>query len=583
MSHSIRIDHDVEMTTRDGVILRADVIRPDISAKVPAIVVRTPYRKGVQFSLQRYCPPVTAAEAGYGYVIQDVRGRYRSEGKWNFKDLTAANVDDGVDTVEWVASESWCDGNVGMAGGSYVAETQLAAAMGNPPHLRCIAPSLIGVGATRAIGHGSLPLEAMTIGWMSGLAIDRLMKLLPTGEADLGDFTKIIAAISRPDLEAQTLPLRDLLTLGSAGMPRYADTVELVDNVVSLKGEQEKLFRVPALWTSGWYDNAGGADQFNTMRQAAATAGAREGTRMIMGAWTHNYALPFVGCLGLGGLGSAEGAGIAQLHLRFYDRHLRGAEGDLAPVRYFVMGVNEWREANAWPVPGTEHQRWYLHSRGRANTEAGDGVLSLDDPAMSEPPDRYDYDPMDPVPSWGFRVMYTGGTTCAGPYEQTRVEQRDDVLCYTSEPFARPTELVGDVEAHLWFTTDVRDTDFVVKLCVVWPDGTSINLADGAVRTRYREGYHRPTLLEPGQAYGIDVLLGPTGYRFEPGMQVRLQVTSSAFPHLDRNMNTGNPIGDDATGPVAHTALLHDADHASYVDLPIQPVPGPMVLPPLPF
>jgi putative CocE/NonD family hydrolase len=189
---------------------------------------------------------------------------------------------------------------------------------------------------------------------------------------------------------------------------------------------------------------------------------------------------------------------------------------------------------------------------------------------------------MDPVPSWGFRVMYTGGTTCAGPYEQTRVEQRHDVLCYTSSPFTSPTEMVGDVEARLWFTTDVRDTDLIVKLCVVWPDGTSVNLADGALRARYRDGYHSPSLLEPGEAYGVTVLLGPTGHRFEPGMRVRLQITSSAFPHLDRNMNTGNPIGDDSSGPVAHTSVLHDADHPSWVVLPVQPSPGPMVLPPLP-
>ena len=574
MGHSIRIDTDVEMKTRDGVVLRADVIRPDISAKVPAILARTPYSKAMQFNMQRYLPPVTAALAGYAFVIQDIRGRFASEGEWDFKDLTSANVDDGVDAVEWLAGESWCDGNVGMAGGSYVAETQLAAAMGNPPHLGCIAPSLMGAGAERAIGHGSLPLESMTIGWMAGLAVDRLAKLLPTGEADFGDIQTVLRAMSRPDLEAQTLPLTELMTLATTGMPRYSDTSDMVDNVTRLKGKQEESFRVPALWTSGWYDNAGGAEQFNRMRDVAATEAARTGTRLIFGAWTHNYALPFVGALGLGGLGSAEGAGVPQLHLRFYDRHLRGADVDLAPVRYFVMGCNEWREADAWPVPGTEHQRWYLHSRG---------VLSLDAPTASEPPDSYVYDPADPVPSWGFRVMYTGGTTCAGPYEQTRVESRDDVLVYTSAPVDRPTEVVGDVELHLFFTTDVRDTDFIAKLCVVWPDGTSFNLADGALRARYRDGYSRPSLLTPGEVYEVTVLLGPTGYRLEPGMRLRVQVTSSAFPHLDRNMNTGNPIGEDAVGVVAHTSVLHDADHASYVVVPVQPEPGPMVLPPLPL
>ncbi len=260
------MDFDLEMKTRDGVVLRADVMRPDISAKVPAILARTPYNKAMQFSMQSHLRPLTAAKAGYAYVIQDIRGRYASEGEWDVKDLTSANVDDGFDAVEWLASEPWCDGNVGMAGGSYVAETQLAAAMAQPPHLGCIAPSLMGIGKERTLAHGSLPLESMTIGWMSGLAVDRLMKLMPTGEADPTDFQRVLDALQRPDLAAATLPLNDLLTLASAGMPRYADTAEMVSNVVSLKGEQEKLFACPALWTTGWYDNAAGAEQFNTMR-----------------------------------------------------------------------------------------------------------------------------------------------------------------------------------------------------------------------------------------------------------------------------------------------------------------------------
>jgi putative CocE/NonD family hydrolase len=583
MSHGIRMDFDVEMKTRDGVVLRADVIRPDIAGKVPAILARTPYNKAMQFSMQTHLRPVTAAKAGYAYVIQDIRGRYTSEGEWDFKDLTSANIDDGYDTVEWLASEPWCDGNIGMAGGSYVAETQMAAAMGQPPHLGCIAPSLMGMGKERALAHGSLPLESMTVGWMSGLAIDRLMKLMPTGEANPADFKVVLDALQRPDLAAGVLPLNDLLNLESAGMPRYADTAEMVSNVTGLKGEQEKLFACPALWTTGWYDNAAGAEQFNAMRQLAPTDVARTGTRLIFGGWTHNYALSFVGALGLGALGSVEGGGIPQLHLQFYDRHLRGAGADFAPVRYFVMGANEWREADAWPVPGTDHQRWYLHSRGRANGLGGDGALGRDEPAPSESPDLLTYDPADPVPSWGFRVMYTGGTTVAGPFDQRRVEERDDVLVYTSEPFTQPTEMVGDVDAHLFFSTDVRDTDFIVKLCVVWPDGTSLNLADGALRARYRGGYDAPSLLEPGQVYEVKVGLGPTGYRFEPGMRLRLQVTNSAFPHLERNMNTGNPSGEDAQGVIARTTLLHDADHPSYVVIPVQPEPGPMVLPPLAF
>ena len=299
MTHSIRIDPDVEMKTRDGVILRADVIRPEIASPVPAILVRTPYEKTNQFHSMQFLNPYVAAQHGFAMVIQDIRGRFKSEGEWDFVDLTSANAPDGYDCVEWVASEPWCDGHVGMAGGSYVAETQLAAAMADPPSLGCIAPSVLGAGQERMLAH-DLPLESMTVGWMAGLAVDRLSKLLPTGEADVSDLSKVLEAMTRPDLTSQTLPLRDLLTLGSIGMPHYSQTDALVANVAKYKGSQEETFRVPALWTTGWYDNAVGAEQFLAMRERAATERARTDTRIIFGGWTHNCVKNFVGSLGLG-------------------------------------------------------------------------------------------------------------------------------------------------------------------------------------------------------------------------------------------------------------------------------------------
>jgi putative CocE/NonD family hydrolase len=581
-SHSIRIDHDVEMKTRDGVTLRADVYRPDAPGRYPAILSRTPYNKAAHMDPIRYCLPVPAARAGFAYVIQDIRGRFASEGEWDFLDLTAANESDGYDAIEWVAGQPWCDGHVGMAGGSYVAETQMAAATANPPSLGCIAPSLMGMGKDRALSQG-LPLESMTVGWMAGLAIDKLVKLLPAGEAGLDDLQGVLQAMVRPDLAAAVLPLNDLAILRSHDMPGFELTEELVENTARHKGIQETGWHVPALWTAGWYDNAGGAEQFSTMRAKAATDAARSGTRLIMGAWTHNYSLSFVGSFGLGGLGSSEGGGIPAYHLRFYDRHLRDGDNDLAPVRYFVMRANLWREATDWPIPGTDVQRWYLHSRGSAATSESDGILSLDQPAPGEPEDTYTADPHDPVPSWGFRVMYTGGTTVAGPFDQHRVEKRDDVLVYTSAPFAQRTEVVGDIRLHLFVASSAADADFIAKLCVVWPDGTSINLADGKARALHRDGYDKPSTLTPGEIVPITVELGPTGYLFEPDTRVRVQIASSAFPHWARNMQTGKPLGEDATGVVARNSVFHTDAYPSYLELPVQPEPGPMVPPPLPF
>ena len=569
---SIRIDRNVEMQTRDGVTLRADVVRPDIASKVPAILARTPYDKSMQFNMMRGLAPVDAAINGYAFVIQDIRGRYASEGEWDFVNLKSANEDDGYDSVEWVASQDWCDGNVGMAGGSYVAVTQWSAALADPPHLRAISPALMGMSPSAALAH-LLPLESMTIGWMAGLAVDRLTRLLSEGQANPADFMKVLEAMSQPEKASAVLPLNDLMVLESIGMPRYGEVDDLVTNVAADAGEER--FKVPALWSAGWYDNAGGGSMFHVMREKGATEIARSDSRLIMGGWTHNYALNFVGSFGLGGLGSADGAGLSILHRTFYDRHLKGMDVDLPPVRYFVMGERVWRDAENWPIPGTDFRRMYLHSKGKANSNRGDGALSLDTPAASEAPDRFTSDPMDPVPSWGFRVMYTGGTTVAGPFEQMRVEQREDVLVYTSEPLQEAWEVVGDIDLHLYLSSTATDTDIVAKLCVVWEDGSSFNLADGALRLRRREGALNQKLIEPGQVYPITIELGPTGYKFEPGMRIRVQIASTAFPHLARNTQTGGVIEEDPVGQVAENTIFHDAEHPSYVVIPVQPDPPP--------
>ena len=567
---TVRIERDVEMATRDGVVLRADVYRPETGGKVPAIVSRTPYEKGNTALTSRYLPPIVAAQAGYAVVVQDIRGRFASEGEWDLVHLFSANVEDGYDTIEWVASEPWCDGNVGMMGGSYVGVTQLAAAAAHPPSLKAIAPWLLGMSTGRALVH-SLPLESMTVGWMSGLGVDLVMKKMETGEAEPADFERLVEALVDPAATAGVLPLEGLLNLKTSGMPDYADVDEMVRHVTVEAETGFDRFDVPALWCFGWYDNAGGGEMYEAIAAGGASQRARDESRMIIGPWTHNYASNFVGSFGLGTLGSAEGGAVPQSHLKFFGRHLRGEDVDVPVVRYFVMGSNVWKEAEAWPIPGTEVRPLYLRSGGEAAGDPGDGTLSWDPPAGAEPPDTYRYDPMDPVPAWGFRVMYTGGSVVCGPYEQTRVERRPDVAVYTSEALAEPMEIVGDVELRLFVASTAVDTDFVAKLCVVDRDGTSTNLADGFLRARYREGWDSSTPMEPGVPTELTVQLGPTGYRFERGERLRVQITSSAFPHLARNLNTGNPIHEDAEGVVATQTVFHDREQPSCVLLPVQP------------
>jgi putative CocE/NonD family hydrolase len=354
-------------------------------------------------------------------------------------------------------------------------------------------------------------------------------------------------------------------------MPSYADMLDILSKAAAgFHGEEERI-EVPALVNTGWYDIGAGFELYRSLREKTGTELARKETKTIVGPWGHNGHEWNIGEWGFGQFASLHGAGIPQAHLDFYSRHLRGDDSvpELANVRYFVMGANAWKEADDWPIPGTEVRRLYLHSRGAANTSAGDGVLSADAPAVSENPDRYRYDPADPVPSFGLRVMYNGGSTVHGPFDQHRVEARDDVLVYTSAPFEVATEVAGDVELVLAVSSSAPETDFFTKLCVVSPTGVSCNLADAALRTRYLHGWDDVAVLERDHVYELRIRLGPTAYLFPPGSRVRVQVTSSCFPHWDRNMNTGNPPGEDRAGVVADQVVHHSAAHVSYLDLPV--------------
>jgi uncharacterized protein len=551
------VTHDVEMQTRDGVVLRADVYRPDVDEKVPAILVRTPYDKSNHS--YRLMPTMAAAKAGFAMVVQDVRGRFASEGDWDLANMHDVEAADGYDAVEWAASQAWCDGAIGMFGGSYLGEVQIYTATVRPPSLRAIAPAVTGAGVNNMRRH-SMVLESIVIGWMAGRAVDLLQKKMAKGEADPDDLQRIMAVLRDPGAAAGTLPLNDLLTLNTPGFPSYTDFTDLLRRVATAGRRNGSDIGVPALWVSGWYDETGGTDLFREMRASAATEAARTDTRMILGAWSHNYFDNFVGQMGLGNFGSAEGGETPQAHIDFFRRHLRGEDVDIPVVKYFVMGTNEWKEADDWPVPGAEPRAFHLRSGGGLTTAA---------PSSSEAPDRYTYDPADPVPSFGVRVMYSGGSTVAGPFDQARVERRPDVLVYTSEPLAAPLEIVGEVDLLLFVSSSATDTDFVAKLCDVDRAGNSTNIADGSVRTRWRSSWDEPSYLVPGDITELRIELGMTGHCFRPGHAIRVQVTSSCFPHLERNMNTGNPPGTDVTGVVAEQTVHHSASYPSRVILPV--------------
>jgi putative CocE/NonD family hydrolase len=570
---SIRLDRDLELKTRDGTILRADALRPEIQAKVPAIVIRTPYDKNGAYSTALY-PGLTLAKAGFAVVAQDVRSRFASEGSsWPPLDLWNVEGPDGYDTIEWVASMPWCDGNVGMAGTSYLAECQYAAASLRPPSLKAIAPAMHTIGAD-TFWTFMLMLESIVLTYAAGMAIDGLDRRMPTGEANFAHVAVAMEVLRDPPVASKFLPVaqRPLFTL--PGVATYEDVLGMIGRTfMHTGGRGEGLFEVPALMTTGWYDSQlGGGSMFRVFRDHGANDLARNATRMIIGAWTHNYQLAFVGEWGLSALGSAEASFVPKAHIDFFSRHLRDDDTvlDLPVVRYFVMGANEWKVADDWPLPSTDYRRMYLASGGKANSLHGDGRLTWDAPSGGSAPDTFTYDPADPTPSVGGRVMYTGGSTLAGPFNQQRIEQREDVLVYTGDAMESPLELVGPVEVHLWASSSAVDTDFVAKLCDVTPDGASMNLADGIVRAQVRDGWETRSLLEPGRPYEFRIDLGATGHVVRPGHRLRVTITSSGFPHWERNMNTGGRPGADAAGVVAHQTVFHDADMPSFIVLPVQ-------------
>jgi putative CocE/NonD family hydrolase len=309
---------------------------------------------------------------------------------------------------------------------------------------------------------------------------------------------------------------------------------------------------------------------FNQMRARGGSEAARRGQHVFCGPWVHGGQLPaYAGGLHFGPTASAAGSFSQARQLAFFDRYLRGADVDIPAVRYFVMGINQWRNADAWPLPQTEWTRFYLHSRGRAQTAAGDGALSGDVPG-SEPPDRYLYDPRFPVPTTGGRCLPTGKLV-PGPLDQTHVERRPDVLCYTTGELGVDLEITGPVTLQLYAATTAPDTDFVAKLVDVHPDGAAYNVAEGVIRARYRAGLLTPQPVAPGEVIAYQIDLANVSMVFRAGHRLRLDITSSNFPRIDRNMNTGNRLGEDTEGIPAVQTVHHDATCASYLLLPVIP------------
>jgi putative CocE/NonD family hydrolase len=564
---SLVVERDVAAPMRDGVVLRADVYRPDTPEPLPVLLQRTPYGKGyaeTSFALM-------AAERGYAVVIQDTRGRWSSEGDGTpFLHEKA----DGFDSVAWAAAQPWSAGKVGMFGGSYVGYTQLAAAVTRPPALVTIAPAVTFCDPYRlSYNGGAVALGAM-VSW--GLMAQAMMAIMRhPGDAAakaalMGQLVEVVDGMAR-GTTFRHLPLSAMPLIGRAALVTYLAEVvahPIPDDFWARLVCPHDALTLPAFHIGGWYDIF--AD--HTLRDfAAIRAQGNARQKVMVGPWIHGPMDGWAGEVDFGLNASSALLVPDEMQLRWFDYWLKGiANGvmDEPPVQIFVMGENRWRHEQEWPLARTQYTPYYLHSAGGANTLNGDGALSGEAPG-DEPADTFLYDPRNPVPTRG------GGLCCwhpalpAGAYDQRETEARPDVLVYSTPPLEQDLEATGPLTVHLWAASSAPDTDFTAKLVDVGPCGFARNVVDGILRARYRNGPAHPELPRPGEAYEYVIELGPTSNLFKAGHRIRVEISSSNFPRYDRNPNTGAPIGEGTELRPALQTILHDAAHPSRILLPV--------------
>ncbi|MFN0086663.1 MAG: CocE/NonD family hydrolase [Blastocatellia bacterium] len=562
----IRIERHLAVPMRDGVTLYGDLYRPRAEGKYPTLIVRTPYgvqRDGV------HEPMIKFARRGYAIFIQDTRGRYESDGKW---EPFRTEAEDGYDTIEWAARQPWSNGNVATQGGSYLGHVQWRAGGLRPPHLVAMFPA---VASTNIYGNWISLGGAFRLSFNYGWGVVRMPNRIMLPQYWHSE------NYAPPELKydeiLKHLPLKDG-DLESAGgvVQHYRDWLAHPDYDAYWKAisDEEDFSRVttPVHTSGGWFDIflQGTINGFVGMRKHGGSERARRESRMIIGAWGHGPTQK-VGDVDFGPINNRLQF---DTELRWFDHHLKGEKAGLdrePPVEIFYMGVNQWRHEQDWPIPGTKFTPIYLSSAGQANTPAGNGRLSMEKPSGA-PSDQYRYDPNDPVPTLGGNNC-CGTPTAAGPKDQRPLAQRRDILVYSGEPLAAPLAIAGPVTMKLFASTDGPDTDWVVKLIDVHPNGFAMNVCEGILRARYRKGTSSPELLRPNQVYEFDIDLVGTANVFLPGHRIRIDVTSSHFPQFDRNPNTGEPFGASARVRVAGQTIHHSADRASHILLPVVPLP----------
>jgi hypothetical protein len=542
-THEVAVENKVMVPMRDGVKLAADVHRPKGDAKVPAILIRTPYSRTIEGVMKgAYFAP-----RGYAVVAPDVRGRFDSEG--TFFPLKH-ETDDGSDTIDWIAAQPWSDGTVGMIGASYVGWVQWYAAKSGNPHLKAIVPQVAPPDPDQNIPYeGGVFL--LSAAWWNKV-VDSMGDRQSLGQVE---WVKHLSTLPLGDLDTALGIQKSFLDEWLAHPPTdaaYWDPQRYQTHYAKMN--------VAALNISGWFDGdqPGAPQNFIGMRKAG-----KKDQFLVMGAWGHAFNVSRK--LGEVDFGEEAVVDLNSVVLRFFDRYLKGVDNGMEkekPVYVFPMGPNKWRQVEDWPLPGTAFTKLFLAGGGKANKRDGDGRLSLE--KAEGPADTFTFDPADLPQTQADFNDYVGASATA---DQAKQPDRDDVLEYTSEPLAEAVELIGPFMAEIWMTTDADDADLSVAFNRVAPGGGQYGIVGGIQRARYRTGKDEP--IKPGEPFQMVVDCWASGIRLEKGDRLRVEVSSWGFPGYARNLGTLEPPATATTIKVARQKILHDAEHPSAVIVPV--------------
>jgi uncharacterized protein len=597
------VDRKVMMPMRDGVRLATDIYRPKNAAgKVPVVFVKTPYnfnywdvRNGVPRDMTSV---LNAIKRGYAYVVQNERGHFFSEGNY---DILGPPTTDGYDAMAWLAKQSWFNGKAGATGCSSTAEYQPAVAAQGHPAFAAMNVQGFGAGIGRVAPYYEQgnwyrggAVQMLFITWLYGEQ-NQVRPMFPKNatQEDLVRVSKsfdLAQQLPRVDWAKALwhLPVQDIMKSVDGPRGIFADAMPVAtggrmiqrapNDPAWYKGglwHDNMPINVPGLWYMSWYDVSVGPNlaAYNHVRRTAKGEVANQQWAIVAPVAHCSYGRATENTVvGERSMGDAR-LDYETIMYGFFDKFLKGEANtrvdQLARVTYYTMGLNKWQTSATWPPAGAAPMTWYLSSGGKANTLNGDGALTMT-PPESDKPDTFTYDPMKPVTSYGGNVCCTGTAITAGSFDQRKMEERPDILVYTSERFTTGVEVTGSIEPTLYVSSSAKDTDFTVKVIDVYPDGRAYNLDESIQRMRYRDGYDKPLVwMEPGRIYKVTLQPLTTSNYFDAGHRLRIEVSSSNFPRFDRNLNTGGNNYDETKGVVATNVVHHSKAYPSQITLTV--------------